>query len=89
MQFLVLVRATIVVIAETALFGVALGSDAITARTAGGEIEERETFVVSLLPSLANGADSDGCRTPILISVGQRSNFSRTPFRFISDSVPG
>ncbi|MSU59427.1 MAG: hypothetical protein EXS35_14860 [Pedosphaera sp.] len=35
------------------------------------------------------GAYSGGCRTVIPISVGQRSNFCRTPFRFISDSVPG
>ncbi len=34
-------------------------------------------------------AHSDGCRTLIPISVGQRSDLSRTPFRFISDSVPG
>ena len=34
-------------------------------------------------------AYSHGCRTPILIPVGRRSNFCRTPFRFISDSVPG
>jgi hypothetical protein len=34
-------------------------------------------------------AYSGGCRTLIPISVGQRSDFSRTPFRFISDSVPG
>ena len=34
-------------------------------------------------------AYSGGCRTVIPISVGQRSNFCRTPFRFISDSVPG
>src|SRR5260370_21210995 len=34
-------------------------------------------------------AYSGGCRTLIPISVGQRSDFCRTPFRFISDSVPG
>jgi len=34
-------------------------------------------------------AYSDGCRTLIPISVGQHSDFSRTPFRFVSDSVPG
>ncbi len=34
-------------------------------------------------------AYSDGCRTLIPISVGQHSDFSRTPFRFMSDSVPG
>ena len=34
-------------------------------------------------------AYSDGCRTRIPISVGQHSDFSRTPFRFLSDSVPG
>jgi hypothetical protein len=34
-------------------------------------------------------AYSHGCRTPILIPVGRRPNFCRTPFRFISDSVPG
>ncbi|MSU60070.1 MAG: hypothetical protein EXS35_18185 [Pedosphaera sp.] len=38
---------------------------------------------------LSNVAYSGGCRTVIPISVGQRSNFCRTPFRFISDSVPG
>ncbi|MSU58567.1 MAG: LamG domain-containing protein [Pedosphaera sp.] len=37
----------------------------------------------------AANAYSGGCRTVIPISVGQRSNFCRTPFRFISDSVPG
>lgn len=35
------------------------------------------------------GAYSGGCRTVIPISVGQRSNFCRTAFRFLSDSVPG
>jgi hypothetical protein len=39
--------------------------------------------------SLAEIAYSDGCRTLIPISVGQHSDFNRTPFRFISDSVPG
>ena len=39
--------------------------------------------------SLPYPAYSGGCRTVIPISVGQRSNFCRTPFRFISDSVPG
>ena len=34
-------------------------------------------------------AYSGGCRTLIPIFVGQRSDFCRTPFRFISDSVPG
>jgi uncharacterized protein (DUF1501 family) len=34
-------------------------------------------------------AYSDGCRTVIPISVGQHSDFGRTPFRFLSDSVPG
>ena len=34
-------------------------------------------------------AYSGGCRTLIPIVVGQRSDFCRTPFRFISDSVPG
>src|SRR5205814_8577612 len=34
-------------------------------------------------------AYSGGCRTLIPISVGQRSDFGRTLFRFISDSVPG
>src|ERR1035437_79915 len=34
-------------------------------------------------------AYSGGCRTLIPISVGQRSDFCRTLFRFISDSVPG
>jgi hypothetical protein len=38
---------------------------------------------------VAYSAYSGRCRTLIPISVGQRSNFSRTPFRFISDSVPG
>src|ERR1035438_10870313 len=34
-------------------------------------------------------AYSDGCRTLIQVSVGQHSDFSWTPFRFVSDSVPG
>jgi hypothetical protein len=34
-------------------------------------------------------AYSGDCRTLIPISVGQHSDFGRTPFRFISDSVPG
>jgi hypothetical protein len=34
-------------------------------------------------------AYSGGCRTLIPISVGQRSDFCRTLFRFRSDSVPG
>ena len=34
-------------------------------------------------------AYSDVCRTVILISVGQGSDFCRTPFRFLSDRVPG
>jgi hypothetical protein len=34
-------------------------------------------------------AYSGGCRTLIPISVGQGSNFCRTLFRFMSDSVPG
>jgi hypothetical protein len=37
----------------------------------------------------ADSAYSGGCRTLIPISVGQGSDFCRTPFRFISDSVPG
>ena len=36
-----------------------------------------------------SAAYSGGCRTLIPIFVGQRSDFCRTPFRFISDSVPG
>jgi hypothetical protein len=38
---------------------------------------------------LGANAYSGGCRTLIPIFVGQRSDFCRTPFRFISDSVPG
>ena len=34
-------------------------------------------------------AYSDGCRTGILISVGQGSDFCRTAFRFLSDRVTG
>jgi len=37
----------------------------------------------------ADNAYSGGCRTVIPISVGQGSDLCRTPFRFISDSVPG
>ena len=36
-----------------------------------------------------NAAYSGRCRTVILISVGQGSDFCRTPFRFLSDRVPG
>jgi len=39
--------------------------------------------------SVSDVAYSGGCRTLIPIFVGQRSDFCRTPFRFISDSVPG
>ena len=39
--------------------------------------------------SAVQPAYSDGCRTVIPISVGQHSDFGRTPFRFLSDSVPG
>ena len=45
--------------------------------------------IVRAMREFSHPAYSDGCRTVILISVGQRSNFRRTPFRFISDSVPG
>ena len=37
----------------------------------------------------AEPAYSGLCRTVILISVGQGSDFCRTPFRFLSDRVPG
>ena len=39
--------------------------------------------------AVAVAAYSGGCRTVIPISVGQGSDLCRTPFRFISDSVPG
>ena len=48
-----------------------------------------EVDVFELCGKSAVHAYSGGCRTLIPISVGQRSDFSRTPFRFISDSVPG
>ena len=44
MLFLVLVRATVVVIATTALFSVALGGDAVAAGATGGEIEKEESL---------------------------------------------
>jgi len=53
---------------------------------------QRGVFSVSFSPdsrTLLTGAYSGGCRTLIPIFVGQRSDFCRTPFRFISDSVPG
>ena len=73
-----------------------LGEDAAADILA--EILEEEKAADGTLSELARGhcnaaanvhAYSHGCRTPILIPVGRRSNFCRTPFRFISDSVPG
>ena len=49
----------------------------------------KDSFVDTTARMCTRCAYSGDCRTLIPISVGQHSDFRRTPFRFISDSVPG
>ena len=82
----VLVGASVVKIAATAFFGVALASDAITARAARSEIEEYESLFASVLARLAD-FDKRGLNVIECLLADHRNVDSLQQFPFVAENA--